>query len=122
MGEGTKKMNKKNILNTSPISYVFTINKLDTPFEYIKFISIIVATLLLSFTRVSNIKNLNKFLPSFLSKNVWSWLLWLILVINIGEAVMTEFKNKHYINPLIGIWYFEYCFLYCNFLQMIMNF
>ena len=89
------------LLSIAVLVYVFTVNKLDTPFEYIKFISIIVATLLLSFTRVSNIKNLK---PNFISKNAWSWLLWLILAINIGEAVMTEFKNKHYINPIIGIW------------------
>ena len=89
------------ILAIASISTVFTVNKLDTPFEYVKFITIIVSAGLLMLTRVFNIK---KYTPGFISGNLWSWGLWLLLAINIGEAVIGEFMNKSYINPLVGIW------------------
>lgn len=88
------------IMSIVAIAAINSWNKLDSLFEKMKFYSIIVATLILAFTRVSNIANLTK---NKTVANVWCWLLWLILAANIGEAVYSELDEGYILNPIVGI-------------------
>lgn len=89
------------IMSIVAIAGINSWNKLDSLFEKMKFYSIIIATVILAFTRVSNITNLTKDRPWLVEG--WSWLLWLLLAVNIGEAVYSEMDEGSYINPILGI-------------------
>jgi len=88
------------IMSIVAIAGINSWNKLDTLFEKMKFYSIIIATIILAFTRVSNITNLTN---NKTAANVWCWLLWLILAANIGEAVYSELDEGYILNPVVGI-------------------
>ena len=88
------------ILSIASVVYVnIGENSFDDEFEIAKFYLIILASLFLSFTRVAGINNFKL----FNYPNIWSWLLFGVLVFNILAAVGTEIKNNSYINPIIGI-------------------
>lgn len=106
------------LLGTS-CCFVFTINKFDNLFEYLKYFSVFLGAVFISSSRLYAILNntdtyknnsVAQFLKNkvfsattILSKDTWSWILFGALAINIAEATITDFSGGNYFNFVVGI-------------------
>jgi len=89
------------LLFISTLANIVINDTFDGVFEYVKYISISVGVIILAATRFYSATNYKT--PNLLSKNSVSWVLLLILGLNIAEACYTDFKDEKYYNLIAGI-------------------
>lgn len=99
--------------------FIFTSNKFDNLFEYIKFFSVSIGAMMLVSLRLhtisqkTNLYNDNSIVQflknsvfsffNIFSKNTWTWMMVVVLSINIIEAVLKDYKYGNYYNVIAGI-------------------
>lgn len=110
--------------------YVIFVRELESFFEYVKLFSVFAAGIFASTFRMDNILRAHKsekvgyyaesatgpwprfvrflgswFPPqSLLDGNMWCWILWGTLAVNISEAALGDFTRGNYANSGVGLW------------------